>query len=234
MYSANDTLAGRLAWVRERIAVACRRAGRSEQGVRICAVTKTHPAATVALAVGAAIDAIGENRVQEAAAKRPQVAGTVPWHLVGPLQRNKARLALELFDLMETVGREELADRLESLLATHERILPVFVEVNVGGEAQKHGVEPEGLEALLEHLRLRCPHLEVQGLMTVPPWDPQPERSRPHFAALRGLCERFHTAGLLAGRELSMGMTDDFDVAVEEGATWVRLGRVLFGERRST
>jgi pyridoxal phosphate enzyme (YggS family) len=231
--SSPGTVSERLDEVRRRIAAACRRAGRSPRDVHVCAVTKTHPAAVVVEAVASGVDAIGENRVQEAATKRPKVAGAVPWHLVGPLQRNKARTALELFDLIETVGREELADRLEVLLAPLARVLPVLVEVNVGGEAQKHGVEPEGLGPLLEHLRRRCPHLEVRGLMTVPPFDPDPERARPHFATLRGLGERSFASGLLAGCELSMGMTDDFEVAVEEGATWVRLGRVLFGERRS-
>jgi hypothetical protein len=149
------------------------------------------------------------------------------------LQRNKARQALVHFDLIETVDRPELADRIESLLAPLARVLPVFIEVNIGGEAQKSGAAPASSAALLEHLLARCPHLRLEGLMTVPPYDPDPERSRPHFAALRRLAAELASrfdAGPLA---LSMGMSEDFEVAVEEGAAWIRLGRVLFGERRA-
>jgi hypothetical protein len=160
------------------------------------------------------------------------VARTIPWHLVGPLQRNKARLALELFDLVETVDRPELADRIETLLAPVNRLLPVFIEVNVGGETQKSGVTPTNAASLVDHLLARCPHLRFAGLMTVPPYDPAPERSRPHFAALRSLATELGVRFSLPALELSMGMSEDFEVAVEEGATWIRLGRVLFGERR--
>jgi hypothetical protein len=218
---------------RERIAAACRRVGRDPGGVRIVAVSKTQPLEAVRAAIAAGVDAVGENRVQEAAAKRPLVAGSTPWHLVGPLQRNKARQALDLFDLVETVDRVELADRLETLLAGGARRLPVFLEVNIARELQKSGVPPEAAGALAAHLAASCPHLRLQGLMTVPPYDPDPERSRPHFAALRALAVELarHAASPVLG--LSMGMSEDFEVAVEEGATWVRLGRVLFGERRT-
>jgi len=227
------TVAESLARVRERIAAASARVGRTPGEIRIVAVSKTQPASAVAEAIAAGVDAIGENRVQEAAAKRPLVPGTLPWHLVGPLQRNKARQALEHFDLIETVDRSELADRLESVLAPLDRVLPVFIEVNIGGEAQKSGVPPAAAATLVEHLLARCPHLHLEGLMTVPPYDPDPERSRPQFAALRrlaaDLAPRFEARPLA----LSMGMSEDFEVAVEEGATWIRLGRVLFGERRT-
>ena len=225
-------LAGRLDEVRRSIAAACGRSGRDPRSVRIVAVTKTHPAETVVEAVAAGVDAIGENRVQEAAGKKPATPGPVPWHLIGPLQRNKARQALELFDVLESLDRAVLADRLESLLDGGERVLPVFLEVNVGGEAQKSGVLPGGAQALAEHVVERCPHLRLAGLMTVPPYDPDPERSRPHFAALRELAERL-APRLGHGRlELSMGMSEDFPVAVEEGADWIRVGRALFGARQ--
>ena len=161
------------------------------------------------------------------------MAGTTPWHLVGPLQRNKAKLALELFDLVETLDRPELADRLETLLGSVGRMLPVFIEVNIGGEAQKTGIAPAASGSLVEHVIACCPHLRPAGLMTVPPYHPDPERSRPHFAALRALGAELTARFSLPPAELSMGMSDDFEVAVEEGATWVRLGRVLFGERRT-
>lgn len=228
------SVAENLARVRERIAAASARVSRRTPGeVRIVAVSKTQSAAAVLEAIAAGVDAIGENRVQEAAAKRSLASGTVPWHLVGPLQRNKVRQALEHFDLIETVDRPELADRLETLLAPLDRVLPVLIEVNIGGEPQKSGVTPASTPALVEHLLERSPHLRLEGLMTVPPYDADPQRSRPHFSALRGLAAdlaaRFDTKPLA----LSMGMSDDFEVAVEEGATWIRLGRVLFGERRT-
>ncbi len=228
------SVAENLAQVRKRITSACTRVARDPAGVRILAVSKTQPAAAVIEAAAAGVEAIGENRVQEAAAKRPLVSAAAPWHLVGPLQRNKARLALELFDLIETVDRPELADRLETLLAADARgrLLPVFIEVNVGGEASKSGVSPANARPLAEHILNVCPHLRFVGLMTVPPYDRDPGRSRPYFATMRRLGAQIGEQLGVAGLELSMGMSEDFEVAVEEGASWVRLGRVLFGERR--
>ncbi len=226
-----STLAARLEEVRGRIAGACARSGRDANAVHIVGVSKTHPAEAVAEAVAAGVDAIGENRVQEAAEKRPRVAAPTPWHMIGPLQRNKAREALELFDVLESLDRAVLADRLESLLEGGGRVLPVFMEVNVGGEEQKSGVRPEVAPALAEHVLARCPHLRLAGLMTVPPYDPDPERSRPYFAALRALAAALAARTGLGRLQLSMGMSEDFTVAVEEGADWVRLGRVLFGAR---
>jgi len=227
-----SSVAERLALVREEIAAACQRAGRKPQEVKILAVTKTHPPEVVAEAIACGVDAIGENRVQEAAAKKPLVPLQAPWHLIGTLQRNKAKKALELFDLVATVDRIPLADTLEALLRAQGRSLPVMVEVNLGREPQKGGCLPEELEALCQHLLERCPHLELRGLLTVPPYHPDPETSRPYFRALRQRAERLAARFALPALELSMGMSEDFLVAVEEGATWVRLGRVLFGERR--
>jgi PLP dependent protein len=224
-------IADRLAAVRERITAACSRSGRTPECVRIVAVTKTQPAATVDAVIAAGVDAIGENRVQEAADKRPAVVGHLPWHLIGPLQRNKAKLALALFDVVETIDRPELADRLEMLLASGDRRLPVFLEVNTGGEPQKYGADPDGTPRLAEHVLRHCPHLHLAGLMTVPPWHADPERARPYFATLRELAAALAGRFGLRGLELSMGMSDDFDVAIEEGATIVRLGRVLVGTR---
>lgn len=221
----------RLAAVRERIASACHRAGRDPREVKILAVTKTHPPEVVEAAVAAGVDAIGENRVQEAASKKPWVRTPAPWHLVGPLQRNKAKKAIELFDLIATVDRLSLAETLERLLATTGRVLPVMVEVNLGREPQKSGVLEEELHGLVAHLLEHCPHLRLTGLLTVPPYHPDPERSRSYFRRLRELRDQLENVLALAPLELSMGMSEDYPVAVEEGATWVRLGRVLFGER---
>ncbi|MGE5235621.1 MAG: YggS family pyridoxal phosphate-dependent enzyme [Acidobacteriota bacterium] len=237
------SIAANLRLVKDRIAEACRVAGRDPRAVRIVAVSKTQPAEAVLAAVAAGADAIGENRVQEAADKRPLVAGATPWHLIGPLQRNKAGRALELFDVIETVDRVELADRLDALLAREirpatpggspgGRVLPVFLEVNIGGEPQKSGVAPEEAHRLAEHVLRHCPHLYLTGLMTVPPNCPDPEGARPHFASLRVLADRLSSSLGHPRLELSMGMSDDYRVAVEEGADWVRLGRTVFGERR--
>ncbi|BCW92456.1 MAG: YggS family pyridoxal phosphate enzyme [Thermoanaerobaculum sp.] len=227
-----STVAARLAAVRERIAEACQKAGRNPQEVKILAVTKTHPAAVVEEAIAAGVDAIGENRVQEAAEKRPAVRHPAFWHLVGPLQRNKAKKAIELFDLIATVDRVPLAETLERLLANRAKVMPVMVEVNVGREPQKSGVLEEELPPLVSFLLSHCPHLQLLGLLTVPPYHPDPERSRPHFRRLREVARQLEAAFQLPPLQLSMGMSEDFWVAVEEGATWVRLGRALFGERR--
>jgi PLP dependent protein len=226
------SIAHSLAAARARIAEACVKAGRDANNVRIVAASKTQPAEVVREAIAAGVDAVGENRVQEGIAKRPLSPGTTPWHLIGPLQRNKARQALDVFDCLETLDRIELADRLETLLAGSNRVVPVLIEVNIGGEAQKSGVAPADALALGAHVLARCPHLRLAGLMTVPPYDPNPERARPQFAGLRELAGRAEAALGLRGLELSMGMSEDYAVAVEEGATWVRLGRALFGERR--
>jgi pyridoxal phosphate enzyme (YggS family) len=216
-----------------RIARAAARAGRHAGEVTLMAVTKTHPAETVALAARAGIVRFGENRVQEGVAKIAAVSPEFPdleWRLIGPLQSNKAKTALQWFGVVETLDRERLAARLEAMLVETGESLPVLLELNLGGEASKAGVPPEEAERLLE-AALACPHLEVRGVMAVPPYDPDPEQSRPYFRRLAGirdgLARRF-------GRplpELSMGMSHDFAVAVEEGATEVRIGTALFGPR---
>jgi hypothetical protein len=215
-------IAANIAAVRARIAAAAARADRDAASVRLIAVAKTKPAEAVRAAVAAGVRDIGENYVQEALAKRAAVGGAVRWHLIGHLQRNKAARALEIFDLIHSVDNAALGAALARHAAARGMRARVLVEVNVGGEASKSGVPPAALPALLE--RLRDPQLSVEGLMTVPPPGP-PEDVRRHFRRLRALRD---AAGL---RELSMGMTDDFEVAVEEGATMVRIGRAIFGER---
>jgi pyridoxal phosphate enzyme (YggS family) len=209
--------------VRARIARAAERAGRDPATVRLIAVSKTQPPEAVRAAIAAGITDIGENYVQEAQAKRAAVgASAARWHLIGHLQRNKAARAVETFDCVQTVDSAPLGGALSRQAQALGRSLPILIEVHLGGEASKSGVEPEALPALLAALRL--PGLAVEGLMTVPP-PGAPEQARPHFRALRALAER---AGLL---QLSMGMSDDYDVAIEEGATMVRVGRAIFGAR---
>jgi len=221
----------RLAGVRQRIAAAAERARRDPSNITLIAVGKTFPAELVAQAVRAGATDLGENRVQEAVAKRPAVPPAT-WHLIGPLQRNKAAAALATFDVIHTVDRAEIADRLQLLL---ERDWPgrrqrVLLEVNVGREPQKAGALPEEAQALATTI-LGHDRLELIGLMAIPPFGDDPEASRPHFRALRALRDRLCN-GL--GRELpqlSMGMSLDFEVAIEEGATMVRVGTAIFGER---
>jgi len=221
----------RRARVLGQIAAACRRAGRRPEDVTLVAVTKTVPADRIRAAVAAGLTTIGENRVQEAAAKRPEVDGAT-WHLVGPLQSNKARRALDTFDVIETVDSIELARRLDRLVAEAggRAGLPVLLQVNVDRDPAKAGFDADALEAALDEL-LGLDHLLVRGLMTVGRLVEDAQEARPTFAALRALSERLRAGHAGLGPELSMGMSDDYPVAIEEGATIVRVGRALFGER---
>lgn len=218
------TVASRLDGIRGRIAVACERSGRSPEEVTLIAVTKGFPAQAVRDAVAAGITDIGENRVQEAQAKRPELADLPPgvlWHMIGHLQSNKVKAALGLFDIIHSVDSLHLA---EAISKRAERPVPVFLEVNVAGESSKYGIT---IAALPEHFQTisRLPNVDVRGLMTVAPVTKNTEQVRPVFRKLR------EAAGSLGLSGLSMGMTDDFEVAIEEGATHVRIGRALFGER---
>jgi len=215
-------VAANLAAVRARIARAAERARRDPAGVRLIAVSKTMPAALVRAAIDAGATDVGENYVQEASAKRATVGDGAHWHLIGHLQRNKAARAVETFDCIQTIDSPALAAAVARHAAAAGRTMRVLLEVKLGGEASKSGVPPADLPALLDAARVSA--LVVDGLMTVPP-PGEPEAARPHFRALRELAARH---GL---RELSMGMTDDFEVAIEEGATMIRIGRAIFGAR---
>jgi len=223
-------LASRLAMVQDQILHHQAKGGWSHP-VRIVAVTKTHGPAAVRAALAAGLEDVGENRVQEALAKQEQLQDLpVRWHLIGSLQRNKARHAAGRFALIHSLDRTELADELA-------RRIPgggtqaVLVEVNCSGEPQKGGVEPASLAALLERIR-SLPALELRGLMTMAPLTSDESAQRAAFARLRAARDRMEAAGY-ALPELSMGMSGDFPAAVEEGATMVRLGTLLFGERQS-
>ena len=224
-------LSVRLAAVRRRIDAAATDCGRDPAVISLISVGKTFPAAVVNEAVTAGATDLGENRVQEAVAKRPEVA-EARWHLIGPLQRNKARAALEVFDIVHTVDRSEIANRLQYLLTEHwiERVLDVLVEINVAEEPQKAGALPEDARELLEHA-LGCDRLSVCGLMAIPPWAEDPEASRPWFRKLRELRDRLQYEVGHSLPELSMGMSHDFEIAIAEGATMVRVGTAIFGPR---
>jgi pyridoxal phosphate enzyme (YggS family) len=218
----------RLERVRERIEAAARRAGRRSEDVTLVAVTKGFPASLIAQALDAGLDHLGENRVQEAAIKIPPLRDKATWHLVGHLQRNKAKRALELFDVIESVDSLRLAQELQKRAEqVRNAPVPVLIEVNTSGESTKYGVTPGDLYGLLDEV-VKLDRLTVHGLMTVGPIVPDPNDARPAFRRLRELAEGYEGAALT---DLSMGMSDDFEVAVEEGATTVRIGTALFGPR---
>jgi len=210
--------------VHERVARACERAGRKPDDVLLIAVSKTVEIERIRLAVTAGVRALGENRVQEAKEKAAGLGRPVPWHLIGSLQTNKARDAVELFDWIHSVDREELARELDRRAHQRERRVKILVQVNVGEEPQKGGVHPAELKGLLESLTALS-SLEVRGLMCIPPAAETADASRPWFKRLRELRD---ATGL---EHCSMGMSGDFEVAIEEGATMVRVGTAIFGPR---
>lgn len=218
--------------VREVMAEAARRSGRPPEAIRLMAVTKTVDDDRIRAAMKAGVEIIGENYVQEAKRKIELLGKSGEWHLIGPLQTNKAKVAVRLFDMIHSVDRPELAAELDRRARAAGRVVPILVEVNISGEASKSGVPPH---STLELIRRIAPleNLSIRGLMTMPPWFDDPEESRPYFRALRELRDRIAAEAVprVAMRELSMGMTDDYAVAIEEGATIVRIGRGIFGER---
>lgn len=233
------SVAERLAAVRERIAAAAVRSGRSPDSVTLVGVSKRQPAAAVVEAARAGLRHVGENYVQEALPKLKEVratleeTGTNPlcWHFIGHLQRNKARVAAPAFDVVETLDRVELGAELDRRAAAAGRRLRALVQVNVSGEAQKAGIAPDAVRELLAASE-SWPQLEVLGLMTIPEAAEGAEASRPAFARLRSLLDELRSApGGASLRALSMGMSGDFEVAIEEGATIVRVGTALFGPR---
>jgi hypothetical protein len=217
--------------VLEQIADAAARIGRDPAGVTLVAVSKTVPAVRIRAAVAAGLTVLGENRVQEGAAKIPAVQGA-RWHLIGPLQSNKARRAVELFDVVESVHSTALATRLSSLAdeLRPDRPLPVLLEVNVDRDPAKAGFDPDALDVAAEVLDTLTA-LEIRGLMTIGRYAAAPDEARATFVALRTLAERVRARWPRLGPALSMGMSDDYPIAVEEGATIVRVGRALFGDR---
>jgi len=225
----------RLERVRERINEACGRVGRDPAEVRIVAVTKGHPAEVIREALAAGLNIIGENRVQEAETKFAELADEVgnkaEWHLVGHLQRNKVRKALAMFSMIHSLDSLRLALEVEKEGAKTQKLTPCLIEVNTSGEASKFGVSPNEVAGLVAEV-LKCEHIKLIGLMTVGPLSEDKERIRRSFAMLRELRDRAENVFGCYLPHLSMGMSDDFEIAVEEGATMVRLGRVLFGPRR--
>lgn len=229
----SNGLSERLQRLEERIAAACARAGRSRRDITLVAVSKTHPPETISEAAALGLRVFGENKVQEARAKIPECPSHLEWHLIGHLQTNKAKWAVELFELIHSVDSERLVRTLEEEAAKRGRTVQVLLEVNVSGEASKFGLAPDAVRSVLD-VANACPHVVVRGLMTMAPLVADPEKARPYFAKLRELRDRLARETGSPLEHLSMGMSGDFEPAIEEGATLIRIGTLLFGERRQT
>ena len=226
-------LAENLNLIQQKIAAACDRAGREPGSVALLAVTKGQPPETVNEAARLGLTLFGENKVQEARAKIPLCSGRLHWQMIGHLQSNKCRDAVELFSMIQGVDSLALAQEISRRAVQAGKTLPILLEVNAVGEASKFGYRPEQLLAELAQLNA-LPRLEVHGLMTVPPWSAEAENVRPVFRQMREIkerCEQILSASL---PQLSLGMSGDFEVAIEEGATMVRIGTALFGPRVRT
>ena len=232
--STATSLVERIAEVRARLIAAAHRSNRPVDEITLVAVSKTHPAEAVREAIAAGLDNFGENRVQEAESKIPDVGRTAArWHLIGHLQSNKARRAVELFDCIHSLDSPDLARRLNRICDELERQeLPVLIQVDLGHETTKTGAEEKDVSELVAVIS-DCPRLWLKGLMTLPPFFDEPESVRPYFRRLRELRDGLKAKGAFADHpgELSMGMTHDFEIAIEEDATMVRVGTAIFGER---
>ncbi len=224
----------RLARIRSRIESAAERAGRPPGGVTLMGASKTQPASAVAAAFQAGLRVFGENRVQEGLAKAQELPPEIEWHLIGPLQSNKVRAALDLFHTIHSIDRLSIAEAIEREAAKRGTAVTGFLEVNLGSEETKHGFPAEGLVETVRPLAA-YKHLRIAGLMAIPPLGRAAEESRPWFRRLRALRDELAADPAWAGFPgwLSMGMSEDFEVAIEEGATHVRVGTALFGPRRA-
>jgi pyridoxal phosphate enzyme (YggS family) len=233
-YRVGDALGERLGVVRARIEAAVHVRNRTPEEITLIAISKTHPASAIREALELGLTDFGENRLQEAESKIVEVGRQrARWHLVGHLQANKARRALKLFDVIHSLDSIDLALRLDRLCSEEGREeLPVLIQVDLAQEETKSGINEAGLSDLVRSLD-KCPHLRLSGLMTLPPFFEDPEKTRPYFCKLRELRDELAKQDCFQnGRgELSMGMTHDFEVAIEEGATMVRIGTAIFGER---
>lgn len=223
-------IARNLEEVKARLTAAARRGGRDPAAVKLVAVSKTVDEERIREAVAAGQKIFGENYLQEARAKIEALGETASWHFIGHLQTNKAKAAVELFQLIHSVDRLHLAQALEKAAARREKVQEILLQVNLAGEAGKSGARPEAVPELYREIA-RLPHLRVVGLMTMPPWFDDPEAVRPYFRVLRELRDRLLQLNLGPLPELSMGMSGDFEAAVEEGATLVRVGTAIFGQR---
>jgi pyridoxal phosphate enzyme (YggS family) len=225
-----SSIADNLERVRDRMAAAAQRTGRSPEDIELVAVSKTHDATRVRDAMEAGQKLFGESRVQEARSKIPELPSNLRWHFIGHLQKNKIRHALPLFELFHGIDSLDLVRDMARIADESGAQPRILVEVNVAGEGSKFGFKAARLEAEIEAL-LALPRVTIEGLMTIPPVAPEPEASRPFFVQLRELRDKLERDFELHLPQLSMGMTNDYEVAIEEGATLVRVGTAIFGER---
>ena len=227
------SLTDNLTLIQQRIRAACDRAGREMSSVLLLAVSKTHPPETVQEATDLGLTFFGENKIQEAKAKIPNCPSKARWHFIGHLQSNKCRDAVELFEMIQGVDSLAIAQEINKRAEQLSKTMPILLEVNVAGEGSKFGYQPEQMLAELATLNA-LPRLEIHGLMAIPPYTPLPEKARPYFKKLRELKLQAEATLGAPLPHLSMGMSGDFEVAIEEGATIVRLGTALFGDRQSS
>ena len=225
------SLADNLVSIQQRIQSACDRCNREPNSVTLLAVTKTHSADSVAEAARLGLNCFGENKVQEAKAKIPNCPGKVRWHFIGHLQSNKCRDAVELFSMIQSVESLAIAQEINKRAEQAAKTMPVLLEINVAGEASKFGYKPEQMLVELNEIN-KLSRLEIHGLMAIPPFSPVAEKSRPYFRALRELKAQAESVLGAPLPVLSMGMSDDFEVAIEEGSTLIRVGTALFGPRQ--
>jgi pyridoxal phosphate enzyme (YggS family) len=230
IYDCTVSLADNLDSIQQRITSACERAGRTRDSVTLLAVTKTHPPETIREAVNIGLTYFGENKIQEAKAKIPNCPGKARWHFIGHLQSNKCRDAVELFEMIQGVDSLAIAQEINKRAEQAAKTMPILLEINVAGEGSKFGYQPEQMLADLKAINA-LPRLEIHGLMAIPPYTPLPEKARPYFQKLRELKQQAEAVLGAPLTHLSMGMSGDFEVAIEEGATIVRIGTALFGER---
>jgi pyridoxal phosphate enzyme (YggS family) len=216
--------------IRDRMEKAIVRSGREHGSVRLVAVSKTRTVEEITNAVEAGVTDVGENKVQEAEAKKPAIEASARWHLIGHLQKNKAKKAVQLFDVIHSVDSVAIGERIDRVASEIGKVQPVLVQVDLAGEDTKFGLPESDLLEALETLAPR-PHLRMEGLMVLPPYLDDAHDVRPYFRRLRELLREAHERGLLGGEELSMGMSHDFEIAIEEGATLIRVGTAIFGPR---
>ncbi|MBI5636858.1 MAG: YggS family pyridoxal phosphate-dependent enzyme [Nitrospinae bacterium] len=229
-----ERIAANLAEIRRNVAAACARAGRRPDGVTLVAATKTVGTEAIRAALACGVTVLGENRVQEAREKFAAIGNAAEWHLIGPLQKNKVKYIFDIFSMVHSVDSVELAEEISRRAAVRGVVMPVLLEVNIGEEANKHGVAPRTAVAAAAKIAA-LPNVRLRGLMAVPPFSDNPEASRPHFARLRSFRDEIAALGMenTAVDVLSCGMTGDYVVAVEEGATHIRIGTGIFGERKT-
>jgi len=227
-------IASNLFKVQETIRKAALKVGREPKDIKLVAVTKTVDPSKIKEAIKAGVTIVGENYVQEAKEKIAQIDHDIQWHMIGHLQTNKAKHAVKLFDMIQSVDSLRLAEELNKQAKRLGTVVKILIQVNVSGEESKFGVSPQGIHSLISQISNKMENLSIQGLMTMPPYFNDPERTRPYFRALRELRDRIVSSEIrnVTLGELSMGISNDYEMAIEEGATIVRIGTAIFGERK--